>query len=107
MRTYRVKSEADFIEKVKEGDVKLASLICNAILANLDSAKKHVYIVSVEMEEEEEFYDLTCNPAEFIVTLKKNLDILIDNELYELCHEVVKAIKYLEEKQNSYEKSNH
>jgi replicative DNA helicase len=107
MRTYRVKSEADFIEKVKEGDVKLASLICNAILANLDSTKKNVYIVSVEMEEEEEFYDLTCNPAEFIVTLKKNLQILIDNELYELCQEVVNAINHLEQKQISYEESNH
>jgi uncharacterized protein YegP (UPF0339 family) len=106
MRTYKVKSEADFIQRVKDGDVKLASMICNAILTNLDSTKKHVYIVSVEMEEEEEFYDLTCNPEEFIVTLEKNLQVLVDNELYESCQEVVKAIKYLKQKQNSYEKSN-
>jgi protein-arginine kinase activator protein McsA len=105
MRTYKVKSEADFIQKVKDGDVKLASMICNAILTNLDSGKKHVYIVSVEMEEEEEFYDLTCNPEEFIVTLEKNLQVLVDNELYESCQEVVEAIKYLKQKQNSYEKS--
>jgi hypothetical protein len=105
MRTYKVKSEADFIQKVKDGDVKLASMICNAILTNLDSTKKHVYIVSVEMEEEEEFYDLTCNPEEFIVTLEKNLQVLVDNELYESCQEVVEAIKYLKQKQNSYEKS--
>ena len=104
MRTYKVKSEADFIQKVKDGDVKLASMICNAILTNLDSSKKHVYIVSVEMEEEEEFYDLTCNPEEFIVTLEKNLQVLVDNELYESCQEVVEAIKYLKQKQNSYEK---
>jgi hypothetical protein len=105
MRTYKVKSEADFIQKVKDGDVKLASMICNAILTNLDSSKKHVYIVSVEMEEEEEFYDLTCNPEEFIVTLEKNLQVLVDNELYESCQEVVEAIRYLKQKQNSYEKS--
>ena len=106
MRTYKVKSEADFIQKVKDGDVKLASMICNAILTNLDSTKKHVYIVSVEMEEEEEFYDLTCNPEEFIVTLEKNLQILVENELYESCQEVVNAIEYLKQKQNSYEKPN-
>ena len=106
MRTYKVKSEADFIQRVKDGDAKLASMICNAILTNLDSTKKHVYIVSVEMEEEEEFYDLTCNPEEFIVTLEKNLQVLVDNELYESCQEVVEAIKYLKQKQNSYEKSN-
>ena len=106
MRTYKVKSEADFIQKVKDGDVKLASMICNAILTNLDSSKKHVYIVSVEMEEEEEFYDLTCNPEEFIVTLEKNLKVLVDNELYEQCQEVVTAIEYLKQKQNSYEKPN-
>ena len=52
----------------------------------------------VEMEEEEEFYDLTCNPEEFIVTLEKNLEILVENEIYELCQEVVDAIKYLKQK---------
>lgn len=98
MRTYRVKSEADFIEKVKQRDAKLATIICNAILANLDSTKRNVYIISVEMEEEEEFYDLTCNPEEFIVTLEKNLEILVENEVYELCQEVVNAIKYLKQK---------
>jgi uncharacterized protein YegP (UPF0339 family) len=106
MRTYRVKSEADFIEKVNQRDAKLASIICNAILANLDNTKKNVYIVSVEMEEEQEFYDLTCNPEEFIVTLEKNLQILVENELYESCQEVVNAIEYLKQKQNSYEKPN-
>ena len=106
MRTYRVKSEADFIEKVSQRDAKLASIICNAILANLDNTKKNVYIISVEMEEEQEFYDLTCNPEEFIVTLEKNLQILVENELYESCQEVVNAIEYLKQKQNSYEKPN-
>jgi hypothetical protein len=98
MRTYKVRSEADFIERVKQGDVKLASIICNAIVANLDSTKRNVHIISVEMEDEEEFYDLTCNPEEFIVTLEKNLEILVENEVYELCQEVVNAIKYLKEK---------
>jgi len=95
MRTYKVKSEADFIDKVKQRDAKLATIICNAILANLDTTKRNVYIISIEMEEEEEFYDLTCNPEEFIVTLEKNLEILVENEVYELCQEVVTAIKYL------------
>ena len=95
MRTYKVKSEADFMERVKQGDAKLASIICTAIIANLDCTKKHVHIISVEMEDEEEFYDLTCNPEEFIVTLEKNLEILVENEVYELCQEVVNAIKYL------------
>lgn len=106
MRTYKVKSEADFMERVKQGDAKLASIICTAIIANLDSIKKHVHIVSVEMEDEEEFYDLTCNPEEFIVTLEKNLKVLVDNELYEQCREVVEAIKHLKQKEISYEKSN-
>ena len=55
MRTYKVKSEADFIDKVKQRDAKLATIICNAILANLDTTKRNVYIISIEMEEEEEF----------------------------------------------------
>ena len=98
MRTYKVKSEADFIEKVKQRDAKLATIICSAILANLHTTKQNVYIISIEMEEEEEFYDLTCNPEEFIVTLEKNLEILVENEVYELCQKVVNAIKYLKEK---------
>jgi hypothetical protein len=106
MRTYKVRSEADFIERVRQGDPKLASIVCNAIIANLNSTKKHVYIISVEMEDEEEFYDLTCNPEEFIVTLEKNLKVLVDNELYEQCQEVVEAINHLKQKEISYEKSN-
>jgi acyl carrier protein len=86
------------MERIRQRDVKLAAMICKAIIANIDCTKKYVYVVSVEMEEEGEFYDLSCNSADFIVTLEKNLQILIEHELYELCGEVAEAIKYLKQK---------
>lgn len=101
MKVYKVKSEGDFMERVRQRDMKLAIIICQAILANLDTSKRFVYVVSVEMEEEGEFYDLSCPSDDFIVTLEKNLKILIENELYELCQEVVDAIKYLKQKKKT------
>lgn len=108
MRVYTARSQEDFTEKVKEGDVNLAAMICQAILANLNNPKKNIYILSVELTEEEEIYDLSCSSAEFIVTLERNLKTLEDNELYELCQKVLDGINYLKKKQNqnknSYEK---
>lgn len=98
MRILRVKSEADFYSRVKGGDLNLAIIIVDAILTNLDSKKKHNYIVTIELEEEEETYDLTCHSDEFLFTLEKNLQILAEGEMYEKCQEVVEAIKYLKNK---------
>lgn len=105
MAVYRVDSQEDLKTRVKNRDVNLACLICDAILANLNTTKKNVYVVTVEIIEEQETYDLSCNSADFIVTLEKNLEILIDNELYELCQKVVDGIKHLKQKTNSYEKT--
>lgn len=98
MKTYRVKSEQDFTDRVANKDVELAIIICQAILDNLDTTKKNVYVLSVEIEEDEEIYDLSCRPEEFIVTLERNLLILEDNELYELYDQVLGAINYLKQK---------
>lgn len=98
MRTYKVKSEVDLAKKVAEKDVNLAAIICEAILANLDTKKSNVYILSVEVEEDEEIYDLSCWPEEFIVILERNLETLADNELYELCQKVLTGINYLKQK---------
>ena len=101
MRIYNAKSEADFIARVKGGDVTLAKIIVDAIIHNLDSTRRHNYIITVKLEDEEGYYDLTCHSEEFIVTLEKNLQILVDAEAYEECSKVVQAIKYLKEKKGS------
>jgi hypothetical protein len=98
MGVYRVQSQEELSTNVKNKDVRLACLICDAILANLNTTKKNVYVVTVEVLDEQETYDLSCNSADFIVTLEKNLEILIEYELYELCQEVSNGIKYLKQK---------
>jgi len=103
MRIYNAKSEQDFVNRVRGGDITLARIIVDAIIHNLDSTKRHNYIVTVKLEDEEEYYDLTCHSEEFIVTLEKNLKVLVDAEAYEECSQVVEAIKYLKGKKgNSY-----
>ena len=111
MAVYRVDSQEDLTTRVKNRDISLCCLICDAILANLNTTRKNVYVVTIEVTDEQETYDLSCNSADFIVTLERNLEILIDNELYELCQKVsdgIKHLKYLEhlkQKTNSYEKT--
>lgn len=54
--------------------------------------------MSVAVIEEGSIYDITIDRNDFEDTLKKQLPILEKYELYETCSEVVKALKYLEEK---------
>lgn len=105
MRLYKVDSEEDFYQRVKGGDAKLAKIVVDAILTHLDSTKKNNYIVTVLFEKEDEYYDLTCNSEQFVFTLNKNLNILIEAEEYELCQKVVEAVKYLENKVGNLEVS--
>jgi hypothetical protein len=104
MRMYKVRSIEDLTGRIAEKDGKLAAIICRAILDNLETTKKNIYVVTIELEEDEESYDLSCMYENFLFTLEQNLKVLEYNEQYELCAEVLEGIKKL--KQNSYDKDN-
>jgi hypothetical protein len=51
------------------------------------------------IEQEQTIYDITIDRKEFVNTLEQNLPIYEKHELYEGCAEIVKAIKFLKDKQ--------
>jgi hypothetical protein len=97
MKELKSKSKEAFVQEVKEGNLDLARLIVNSILNNLNLKNKNLVIAQVDFEEEDESFELSCHSDTFIVTLEKNLKVLVDAEAYEECSKVVEAIKYLKE----------
>ena len=88
----------EFEELVSNRDLRISSALVEMILKNLNGRKRHLHALSVLVEQEQTIYDITIDRKEFITTLKSNLSIFEENELYEQCGEIVKAIKFLEEK---------
>jgi len=88
----------EFEELVSNRDLRISSALVETILKNLNGRKRHLHALSVLVEQEQTIYDITIDRKEFITTLKSNLSIFEENELYERCGEIVKAIKFLEEK---------
>jgi hypothetical protein len=88
----------EFEELVSSRDLRISSALIETILKNLNGRKRHLHALSVLIEQEQTIYDITIDREEFITTLKSNLPIFEENELYEQCSKIVKAIKFLEEK---------
>jgi hypothetical protein len=88
----------EFEELVSSRDLRISSALIETILKNLNGRKRHLHALSVLIEQEQTIYDITIDREEFINTLKSNLPIFEENELYEQCDKIVKAIKFLEEK---------
>ena len=88
----------EFEELVSNHDLRISSALIETILKNLNGRKRHLHALSVLIEQEQTIYDITIDREEFITTLKSNLSIFEENELYEQCGKIVNAIKFLEEK---------
>ena len=88
----------EFEELVSSRDLRISSALIETILKNLKGRKRHLHALSVLIEQEQTIYDITIDREEFITTLKSNLSIFEENELYEQCSKIVNAIKFLEEK---------
>jgi hypothetical protein len=88
----------EFEELVLSRDLRISSALIKTILKNLKGRKRHLHALSVLIEQEQTIYDITIDREEFITTLKSNLSIFEENELYEQCGKIVNAIKFLEEK---------
>ena len=88
----------EFEELITKKDVRLAQALVDTILSNLKGRKRHLHALSVLVEQEQTIYDITVDRKEFITTLKQNLPILEENELYESCALVRDALISLEKK---------
>ena len=97
------KSIEDFTQRVKNGDLELARTIIRTVLKNLKAKDTNFIVAEVEFEDDQESYELSCHSDEFILTLEKNLEILVEAEAYEECTKVAAAIKYLKNNNQSYD----
>ena len=89
----------EFEKMVAQRDLRISKALVGTILKNLNGRKRHLHALSILVEQEQTIYDITVDRQDFIETLESNLSIYEDNELYEGCAEIVKAIKFLKTKQ--------
>jgi hypothetical protein len=91
--------DSDEFEQLVAGrDLRISKALVETILKNLNGRKRHLHALSVLIEQEQTIYDVTIDRKEFVHTLEQNLPIYEENELYEKCAEIVKAIEFLKEK---------
>ena len=89
----------EFEKMVAKRDLRISKALVETILKNLNGRKRYIHALSVLVENEEAIYDVTVDRQDFVETLESNLSIYEENELYEGCAEIVKAIKFLKTKQ--------
>jgi hypothetical protein len=91
--------DSDEFEQLVAGrDLRISKALVETILKNLNGRKRHLHALSVLIEQEQTIYDVTIDRKEFIHTLEQNLPVYEENELYEKCAEIVKAIDFLKKK---------
>jgi hypothetical protein len=90
-----VDSTDEFQELINNKDFRISKHIVEGILANLNTKKKHVHVLSVVCEDEDEIFDITVERKHFAETLDENLKYYVENEEYEGCQKIIEAIKLL------------
>jgi hypothetical protein len=88
----------EFEKLVADRDLRISKALVDTILKNLKSRKRYFHALSILVEQEQTIYDITVDKQDFVTTLEQNLPILEENEDYETCAEVMKAMGYLKEK---------
>ena len=90
-----VDSTLEFQELIDSKDFRIAKAIVEGILDNINTKKKHVHVLSVICEDEDEIFDITVERKHFVETLDENLKYYVENEEYEGCQKIIEAIKLL------------
>jgi protein-arginine kinase activator protein McsA len=85
----------EFQTMIDNKDFRISESIIKTILNNVNTKKKHVHIISVNVLENNTTLDLTLEKKFFIETLEENLKFFIEQERYEDCQNIVNAINQL------------
>jgi hypothetical protein len=101
--TLKIKNRAEFDTLINNKDIRISQSIVESILDNLHTNKRFIYVLEIEIGNEDSIIELTLSRDEFYTTLKKNLYIHELYELYEKCAEIKKAMDYLAENKNEKE----
>ena len=90
-----VESTDEFQELINSKDFRIAKAIVEGILANINTKKKYVHVLSVVCEDEDEIFDITVERKHFYETLDENLKYYVENEEYEGCQKIIETITLL------------
>lgn len=90
-----IKSREDLNELLAGRDIKISKAVVKGVLDNLNSKKRFVHVLEIYLVEEDYVLDLTVEREDFIDTLEKNMEIHEENELYEECAKILKALNSL------------
>ena len=96
----------EFQDMIDRKDFTIAKAVVETILANLNTRKKHLHVLSVNCLEDGATYDITLERRYFEETLQENLKYYVEKELYEECTQIVEAINKLKEKDNGSKNTN-
>jgi protein-arginine kinase activator protein McsA len=94
----------EFQTMIDNKDFRISESIIKTILNNVNTKKKHVHIISVNVLENNTTLDLTLEKKFFIETLEENLKFFIERERYEDCQNIVNAINQLKNNNSSIDK---
>ena len=92
---FKVNNADEFEKMIYEKDIKITEALVKTVLKNLKSKKRHHHALSVICISEGEIYDVTIDKRDFQYTLESTLPKFENEELYEDCSKIVKALKYL------------
>jgi hypothetical protein len=95
---FNLNSASEFQEMIDNKDFRICQAIVETILSNLNTRKKHIHVLSVNFLNEGNTYDLTLEKRHFADTLEDNLKYYVEQEKYEDCSRIVKAIDTLRKK---------
>jgi hypothetical protein len=85
----------EFQDMVDTKDFRISESIIKTILSNVNTKKKHIHIISINVLESNTTLDITLEKKFFIETLEENLKYFIEHEKYEDCQNIVNAINQL------------
>jgi hypothetical protein len=96
---FTLNNSDEFQAMVDRRDFSIAQAVVETILANLNTRKQHIHVLTINCLDEGEAYDITLERKHFVDTLQENLKYYVENEKYEDCTKIVEAINTLKEKQ--------
>jgi len=95
VKTYYINSYDDWEVFLQEHDLEISKLIVDSALDNLDSGKRYIHVIDVDVEEDDAILEITLDTHELVDTLELNLKILEYYEEYEYCMRIKQTINKL------------
>ena len=98
VREFEVQNAEEFERLMQSKDLRVYEALVSTILKNLTSKKRHHHALSVISTDEDAIYDITIDKRDFSYTLEESLKAYEEQEKYEKCAEIKKAMDFLDKK---------